>query len=208
LLYNGRSFICAHTNATEYLHQHGHGTPSHQPGLCRHRSRQLRQARPHDGAGGGRIVAIEPGFCAIELSYAPGVSQQQGFFHGGAIVAIADTAAGHAAYSLMPAGSEILTVEYKLNLVRAALPPMLRAEGHVLRAGKTLTGVSGGRLSSAQRRQGNLWAAAVHPDAGGAGGRIEGGIAPFAAAKREGSRNTISSDQNDKRGECRRSDGW
>ena len=88
---------------------------------------------------GARIVAIEPGFCVIEMAYAPGVSQQQGFFHGGAIGAIADTAAGYAAYSLMPAGSEILTVEYKLNLVRAALPPMLRAEGHVLRAGKTLT---------------------------------------------------------------------
>jgi uncharacterized protein (TIGR00369 family) len=88
---------------------------------------------------GARIVAIEPGFCAIEMAYAPAVSQQQGFFHGGAIGAIADTAAGYAAYSLMPAGSEILTVEYKLNLVRAALPPMLRAEGRVLRAGKTLT---------------------------------------------------------------------
>jgi uncharacterized protein (TIGR00369 family) len=88
---------------------------------------------------GARIVAVEPGFCAIEMPYTPAVSQQQGYFHGGAIGAIADTAAGYAAYSLMPAGSEILTVEYKLNLVRAALPPMLRAEGRVLRAGRTLT---------------------------------------------------------------------
>ena len=39
----------------------------------------------------------------------------------------------------MPAGSEILTVEYKLNLIRAAVPPMLKAEGRVLRAGKTLS---------------------------------------------------------------------
>jgi uncharacterized protein (TIGR00369 family) len=88
---------------------------------------------------GAHIVTIEPGFCVIEMPYAPGVSQQQGFFHGGAIGAIADTAAGYAAYSLMPAGSEILTVEYKLNLVRAAVPPTLRAEGRVLRAGKMLT---------------------------------------------------------------------
>jgi len=88
---------------------------------------------------GARILTIEPGFCVIEMPYAPGVSQQQGFFHGGAIGAIADSAAGYAAYSLMPAGSEILTVEYKLNLVRAAMPPTLRAEGRVLRAGKTLT---------------------------------------------------------------------
>lgn len=88
---------------------------------------------------GARIVSLEPGHCVIEMPYAVGFSQQQGFFHGGAIGAIADTAAGYAAYSLMPAGSQILTTEYKINLVRAALPPLLRAEGHVLRAGKTLT---------------------------------------------------------------------
>ena len=88
---------------------------------------------------GARIVALEPALCVVEIPFTPGVSQQQGFFHGGAIGAIADTAAGYAAYSLMPAGAEILTVEYKLNLVRAALPPTLRAEGRVLRAGRTLT---------------------------------------------------------------------
>jgi uncharacterized protein (TIGR00369 family) len=88
---------------------------------------------------GARIVAIEPGFCAIEMGYATGVSQQQGFFHGGAIGAIADSAAGYAAYSLMPAGAEVVTVEYKLNLIRPAVPPTLRAEARVLRAGRTLT---------------------------------------------------------------------
>ena len=88
---------------------------------------------------GARIVTIEPGYCVVEMPYAPGVSQQQGFFHGGAIAPIADNAAGYAAFSLMPAGSEILTTEYKINLVRAAVPPLLRAEGRVLRAGKTLT---------------------------------------------------------------------
>lgn len=91
------------------------------------------------GTLGARIVTIEPGLCVIEMSYTPGVSQQQGFFHGGAIGAIADNAAGYAAYSLMPAGAEILTVEYKINLIRPAVPPLLRAEGRVLRAGKTLT---------------------------------------------------------------------
>ena len=88
---------------------------------------------------GARIVTVEPGFCVIEMAYAPAFSQQAGFFHGGAIGAIADVAAGYAAYSLMPAGSEILTVEYKINLIRPGLPPTLRAEGRVLRAGKTLT---------------------------------------------------------------------
>lgn len=91
------------------------------------------------GTLGARLVTVEPAYCVVEMDHAAGVAQQQGFFHGGAIGAIADTAAGYAAYSLMPAGSEILTVEFKLNLVRAARPPTLRAEGRVLRAGKTLT---------------------------------------------------------------------
>ena len=88
---------------------------------------------------GAQVVLLEPGLCVIEMSYAAGVSQQNGYFHGGAVGAIADSAAGYAAYSLMPAGSDILTVEYKLNLVRPAVPPTLRAEGRVLRAGKTLS---------------------------------------------------------------------
>ena len=99
----------------------------------------------------------------------PAISQQQGYFHGGAIGAIADTAAGYAAYSLMPAGAEILTVEYKLNLIRPAVPPTLRAEGRVVRAGKTLTVcradvyhmLGAGGL-------GGLRPAAVDADAGGA----------------------------------------
>lgn len=86
-----------------------------------------------------RLADLAPGYCAVELPYAAAVAQQQGFFHGGAIGAIGDVAAGYAAFSLMPAGSEVLTVEYKINLVRAARPPVLRAEGRVLRAGRTLT---------------------------------------------------------------------
>jgi uncharacterized protein (TIGR00369 family) len=88
---------------------------------------------------GAEIVTLEPGLCVIEMPYAEAVSQQLGYFHGGAIGAIADTAAGYAAYSLMPPSSEILTVEYKINLIRPAQPPRLRAEGRVLRAGKTLS---------------------------------------------------------------------
>lgn len=88
---------------------------------------------------GAKIVAVEAGVCEIELAYTQAVSQQQGFFHGGAIGAIGDVASGYAAYSLMPEGAEILTVEYKINLVRAARPPLVRAEGRVIRSGRTLT---------------------------------------------------------------------
>lgn len=90
-------------------------------------------------AMGVRLAALSPGHCSLELPYAPGITQQQGFFHGGAIGAIADTACGFAAFTLMPEDSEILTVEYKINLVKAARPPLLRAEGVVMRAGRTIT---------------------------------------------------------------------
>lgn len=86
-----------------------------------------------------RLGEITPGFCAVELPFSAAVAQQQSVFHAGAIGAIGDVAAGCAAASLMPAGSAVLTVEYKINLVRAARPPMLRAEGRVVRAGRTLT---------------------------------------------------------------------
>lgn len=90
-------------------------------------------------AMGARIVALSPGRCSIELPYATAVAQQQAFFHGGAIGAVADTACGLAAFTLMPEGAEILTVEYKINLVKAARPPLLRADGVVMRAGRTIT---------------------------------------------------------------------
>ena len=88
---------------------------------------------------GARLVDVEPSRVVIELPYSDAVSQQRGLFHGAAIGAIADTAAGYAAMTLMPAGSEVLTVEYKINLMRAAAGELLRSVGQVARAGRSLT---------------------------------------------------------------------
>lgn len=103
---------------------------------------KVRQAFARQGmmqAMGAHIVSLTPGRCSIELPYAMAVAQQQAFFHGGAIGAVADTACGIAAFTLMPEGSEVLTVEYKINLVTAARPPLLRADGLVMRAGRTIS---------------------------------------------------------------------
>jgi uncharacterized protein (TIGR00369 family) len=88
---------------------------------------------------GARLRLVEPGYCEIELPYSDGVSQQHGFFHGGAVGTIADSAAGYAAFSLMDAADGVLTVEYKLNLMAPADGDLLIARGHVLRPGRTLT---------------------------------------------------------------------
>ena len=88
---------------------------------------------------GATLTLIEPGVCEIELPYSDAVSQQHGFFHGGVIGTIADSAGGYAAFGLMDAEDDILTVEYKLNLMAPADGDLLVARGQVVRAGRTLT---------------------------------------------------------------------
>ncbi len=88
---------------------------------------------------GARLTSVAPGACEIELPYSEGVSQQHGFFHGGAVGTIADSAGGYAAFSLMDADDGILTVEYKLNLMAPASGELLIARGRVVRPGRTLT---------------------------------------------------------------------
>lgn len=88
---------------------------------------------------GAELARIEPGFCEISLPYSERICQQHGFFHGGVIGALADTAGGYAGYALAPAGSTVLTVEYKLNFVAPGAGERLIARGRVIRAGRTLT---------------------------------------------------------------------
>jgi len=88
---------------------------------------------------GASLVAIEPGRVVIELPYRHSVTQQRGLFHGGVIGAAGDAAAGYAAMSLLPAGSEVLTVEYKVNFMRPAKGALLRAIGEVVRSGRTIS---------------------------------------------------------------------
>ena len=88
---------------------------------------------------GAALTEVRPGRCRIELPFSDLVGQQQGFFHGGIIGAVADTAGGYAALTLLPAGSEVLTLEYKINFLRHAAGARLAAEGMVLRSGRSVT---------------------------------------------------------------------
>lgn len=91
------------------------------------------------GTLGAFLVAVEPGRTLIELPYSTRFSQQQGAFHGGVIGAIADSAGGYAALSLQPAGTEVATVEYKINFLKMATGSLLRAEGRIIRAGRSVS---------------------------------------------------------------------
>ena len=88
---------------------------------------------------GAVLAGLGPGWCEVELPYRGELTQQHGFFHAGAVIAIADNAAGYAAYSLMPAGSSVLTVELKVNLMAPARGERLLARGVVRKPGRTLS---------------------------------------------------------------------
>ncbi|HLO19744.1 MAG TPA: PaaI family thioesterase [Sphingomicrobium sp.] len=87
---------------------------------------------------GAELVEAADGRAAIEVPYREDLTQQHGYFHGGVVTAIADTACGYAAYTTMPSDSSVLTVEFKINLMNPAAGERLRAEARVHKSGRTL----------------------------------------------------------------------
>jgi uncharacterized protein (TIGR00369 family) len=92
---------------------------------------------------GAELTRIEPGIIEITLPYRADLAQQHGYLHAGIVTTIADSACGYAAYSLMPPNSEVLSVEFKVNLLRPAKGEMFSAVAEVVKSGKTLTVVRG-----------------------------------------------------------------
>jgi uncharacterized protein (TIGR00369 family) len=88
---------------------------------------------------GATLGMVDEGAVEIILVPRPGISQQHGFVHAGAVAAIADSAAGYAALSLMPAGIGVLSTEFKINLLAPAIGDRIVARGRVVKAGRTLT---------------------------------------------------------------------
>lgn len=85
---------------------------------------------------GAQLSHVSHGRCVVRLPYSDKVTQQQGGFHGGAIGAIADIAAGYSSLSVAPEGMEVTTVEYKINFLAAFKGGSLRAEGRIVKNGK------------------------------------------------------------------------
>lgn len=88
---------------------------------------------------GARLTRVEPGLCEIEVPFRKELTQQHEYFHAGVIGSIADSAGGYAAYSLMPADSSVLSVEYKVNLLTPAVGDRLIATAKVVRSGRTIS---------------------------------------------------------------------
>jgi len=84
------------------------------------------------------LPVVEHGHTEIHLPHWDGVEQQHGFVHGGVVGMIADSAAGYAAMTMVPATASVLTVEFKMNLLAPADGEKLIARGQVVRSGRTL----------------------------------------------------------------------
>jgi uncharacterized protein (TIGR00369 family) len=107
-----------------------------------HYEARVRESFGRQGAMvlmGATIEAVAPGHCRIALDFREDLSQQHGYFHAGITSAIADSAGGYAALTLFPASADVLTVEFKINLIAPAHGERLVADGHVVRSGRTLT---------------------------------------------------------------------
>jgi len=88
---------------------------------------------------GGELTRVEPGVIEITLTYRTDLTQQHGYIHAGVITTIADSACGYAAYTLMPQGSDVLAVEFKVNLMRPTKGETFVARAEVIKSGRTLT---------------------------------------------------------------------
>lgn len=88
---------------------------------------------------GAELALVEPGIVEVAVPFRGDLAQQHGYLHAGIVTTIADSAAGYAAYTLMPAGSEVLSVEFKVNLLRPARGLSFLAHAEVIKPGRTLT---------------------------------------------------------------------
>src|SRR5690606_2471386 len=88
---------------------------------------------------GAELARVASGEVWITMAPTPATSQQHGYVHAGVVTSLLDSACGYAALTLMPPGSEVLSVEFKTNLLAPAQGELLRAEATVLRSGRTLS---------------------------------------------------------------------
>src|SRR3954447_137263 len=100
--------------------------------------RNAFDAQPFMHLIGAEMTGVEAGTCEITLPVRPDLFQHSGYVHAGVANAIADNAAGFAAFTLMPPGSNVLSVEFKTNFMAPAKGSTLIARGQVIKPGRTL----------------------------------------------------------------------
>lgn len=87
---------------------------------------------------GAQLESVEAGRVAIRLPFREDLTQQHGFLHAGTIAAVADSACGYAALSMMPADAAVLSIEFKVNMLAPAKGDAIIARAEVIRPGRTI----------------------------------------------------------------------
>jgi uncharacterized protein (TIGR00369 family) len=102
---------------------------------------------------GARLMRVAPGEVEIDLDFREELTQQHGYLHAGVIAAVVDSACGYAALSLAPAGGEVLSIEFKLNLLSPAAGESFAARARVVRAGRNVTVCTGDLYARQEGRE-------------------------------------------------------
>ncbi|RMX01979.1 PaaI family thioesterase [Allofranklinella schreckenbergeri] len=92
---------------------------------------------------GAELLSIHAGAVDVGLNWSEPLTQQHGFLHAGVLATVLDSTCGYAALSLMPPEADVLSIEFKINLLAPADAPRFRMEGRVVRAGRTITVTEG-----------------------------------------------------------------
>jgi uncharacterized protein (TIGR00369 family) len=119
---------------------------------------------------GVSILSLGPGEIELEMPFSAAFTQQHGFLHAGVVATALDSACGYAAYSLMPSGAAVLTVEFKINLIAPARGERFVFRGRVVKPGRTITvcdgqafGLAGGERTLVATMNGTLMALQDRP---------------------------------------------
>ena len=88
---------------------------------------------------GAEMVSVGRGSVEIRFPFSTRLTQQNGFVHAGAVTSIMDSACGYAALSVAPEAADVLSVEFKVNLLAPGAGESFIARASVKRAGKRLT---------------------------------------------------------------------
>ena len=88
---------------------------------------------------GAELAHIAEGDVDIAWPFSERLAQQNGFLHAGVVAGVSDSACGYAALTLMPERAEVLTVEFKINLLAPAAGERFLARSRVIRSGRSLT---------------------------------------------------------------------
>lgn len=85
---------------------------------------------------GIKFLGCGPGWCEAGLQVQNYHKQQNRLVHAGVLATLADHTAGAAAGTLIAANEIVLTVEFKINLLRPGKGQSLRSRAQVLKPGK------------------------------------------------------------------------